>query len=256
MSRATLVVLAVLAVTALAGCSKAPPSGDLSPGAMPLAIEGSATIDYTAEERPAGQVPVVGGQLCSPVPNPPVPQCVDASSSFTIHFMALPEPAGTYEVVLANATGEVPLGALVADANNMWELNKTIEGEDYDGDFDRLELRMGDFVLATSPTAEGQQAFALADGLSSVTAAGSYRGKVLNVTVSGLPANATYTGYLYTMDEASGLLTRGDPFPIANGANEHEAELNIADYAEFHVHVGSSMVNLVKLTIGTGGAEA
>jgi len=40
------------------------------------------------------------------------------------------------------------------------------------------------------------------------------------------------------------------PFAIANGANEHTAELNIADYAEFHIHVGTSMVNLYKATIG------
>ena len=254
MSRATFVVLAVLAVTALAGCSKAPPSGELAAGATPVAVDGSANIVYVAEERPAGQVPVVGPQVCSPVPNPPVPQCVEASSSFTIHFMALPTPEGTYEVVLVNATGSVPLGALVMDANNMWELNKTVEGEDYDGDFDRMELRMGDFVLATAATGEGTQAFALADGLAAVSATGSYSGKVLTVDVSGLPANATYSGYLYTMDEESGLLTRGSPFPIVNGPNEYEAELNIADYAEFHVHVGSSMVNLVKLTIGTGAA--
>lgn len=253
MSRATLVVLALLAVTALAGCSKAPPSGQLSPGPAALAVDGAATIDYVAEERPAGQVPVVGGQACSPVPNPPIPQCVDGSSSFTIHFMALPAPEGSYEVVLANATGEIPLGALVADANNMWELNKTVD-EDYTGRFDRLELRMGQFVVATSPAAEGQQSFTLADALSSVSAAGTYRGKVLNVTVSGLPGNASYTGYLYTFDEASGLLTRQDPFPIANGANEYTAPLDIEEYAEFHIHVGSSMVNLYKATIGDGAA--
>lgn len=254
MSRVTLVVLAVLAVTALAGCSKAPPSGDLGAGPTPVAVEGSANVVYTAAQSPA-QVPVLGQDVCSPAPQtPPQTQCVAASSAFTIHFMALPAPEGTYEVVLANATGMVPLGALVMDANNMWELNKTVEGEDYDGDFDRLELRMGDFVLATASPAEGTNAFALADGLAAVSATGSYRGKVLTVDIAGLPGNATYNGYLYTMDEASGLLTRGDPFPIANGANEYTAELNIADYAEFHVHVGTSMVNLVKLTIGEGAA--
>jgi hypothetical protein len=254
MSRVTLVVLAIVAATLLAGCSKAPPSGQLSPGPAPLAVDGTANIVYVAEERPAGQVPVVGPELCSPVPNPPVPQCVEASSTFTVHFMALPTPEGTYEVVLVNATGEVPLGALVADANNMYELNKTVEGEDYEGDFERLELRMGGLVLATAATAEGAQAFSLASELAAVTATGSYRGKVLNVTLSGLPSNASYSGYLYTMDPESGLLTRGDPFPVSNGANEYTAELDIEEYVEFHVHVGSSMVNLVKMNIGMGAA--
>lgn len=259
MSRATPFVLALLAVTTLAGCNDDPPSGQLSPGPAPLAVDGTANVAYTAEVRPAGAVPVPGvpDLVCPPDPLPPqVPRCVEASSSFTVHFMALPTPEGTYEVVLVNATGEVPLGALVADANNMYELNKTVEGEDYEGDFDRIELRMGDFVVATSSAAEGQQTFALAEGLDSVSATGTYRGKVLNVTLSGLPANARYSGYLYTLDEASGLLTRGDPFPVTNGANEYEAELDIADYAEFHVHVGSSMVNLVKMTIGMGAGGA
>ena len=257
MPRATFVVLALLAVTALAGCSKAPPSGELSPGPTPLTVDGTAMVDYVAKVRPANQVPnpMLQDALCSPAPQtPPQTQCVDPSSSFTIHFMALPTPDGTYEVVLANATGMVPLGALVADAANMYELNKTIEGEDYTGAFDRLELRMGEFVVATAPAAEGQQTFTLAEGLSAVSATGSYSGKVLTVTVSGLPEGASYSGYLYTMDEASGLLTRGEPFAIVNGDNEHTAELDIAEYAEFHVHVGSSMVNLVKMTIGTGAA--
>ncbi|HUR25224.1 MAG TPA: hypothetical protein VM327_04315 [Candidatus Thermoplasmatota archaeon] len=257
MLRTTLVVLSLVLVTALAGCSKAPPSGQLSPGPAALAVDGTAKVDYVAKVRPASQVPNPTAQdaLCPPSTAPSqVPHCIDASSSFTIHFMALPAPDGTYEVVLANATGEVPLGALMADANNMWELNKTVDGQDYTGAFDRIELRMGQFVVATSSAAEGDQTFALADGLNSVSATGTYRGKVLNVTVSGLPANTTYSGYLYTMDKESGLLTRGEPFPVVNGPNEYEAPVNIGDYAEFHIHVGSSMVNLLKMTVGTGAA--
>jgi hypothetical protein len=251
MSRVTLVVLAVLAVTALAGCSKAPPSGELSGGASGVTIDGNGIVDYTAAQYPAGSVPVVGPSLCSPVPQaPPQTQCVPASSSFTIHFMALPDPAGaTYEVVLANASGELPLGALTMDANNMWEINKTFEGEDYTGSFDRLELRLGDVVLATAPAGEGTNTFTLDAGLSGISATGTYSGKVLNVTVTGLPANGTYTGYLYTLDEVSGLLTRAEPFTVRNGANEHTAPQDIATYAEFHIHLGTSMVNLYKMTI-------
>ena len=253
MSRVTLVVLAVLAVTALAGCSKAPPSGELAAGASGVSIDGNGVVDYTAAQYPAGGVPVVGQQLCSPTPQaPPQTQCVPASSAFTVHFMALPDPAGaTYEVVLANASGTLPVGALVMDANNMWGVNKTFEGEDYTGSFDRLELRLGDVVLATAPAGEGTNTFALDAGLSGISATGAYRGKELNVTVSGLPANGTYTGYLYTLDENSGLLTRNEPFPIRNGGNEYTAPLDVADYAEFHIHLGTSMVNLYKTTIGT-----
>jgi hypothetical protein len=250
MSRATLVVLALLAVTALAGCSKAPPSGELATGASGVMIDGNGVAAYTAAQSPA-QVPVVGQDVCSPLPqSPPETQCVPASSSFTIHFMALPDPSGgTYEVVLANASGILPVGALVMDANNMWEVNKTFDGEDYTGSFDRMELRLGEVVLATAPAAAGTNTFALDAGLSGISATGSYSGKVLNVTASGLPMNGTYTGYLYTLDEESGLLTRNEPFPIQEGANEYTAPQDIASYAEFHIHLGSSMVNLYKMTI-------
>ncbi|MEA3135881.1 MAG: hypothetical protein QOC71_162, partial [Thermoplasmata archaeon] len=246
MSRATLVVLALLAVTALAGCSKAPPSGELAPGASAVTVEGAATAHYKAAQHPVGQAPMA----CNPVAFPPVGQCVPASSSFVIHFMALPTPDGTYEVVLANATGTLPVGALAMDANNMWELNKTFDGKDYTGDFDRVELRMGDFVFATSAAGEGDNAFALADGLATISATGTYRGKVLNVTVSNLPAMGAFVGRLYTHDEASGLLTVAETFPLHNGANEFTAPQNIAAYAEFHIHAGASLINLYKTTVG------
>lgn len=251
MSRVTLVVLAILAFTALAGCSKAPPSGELASGASGVNVD-SATSEnvYVEASRPAGGVPMVGGSpmLCPP-PTAPGPKCVPASSSYTLHFMALPQPdAQGYKAFLVGPVGQMELGAVEADAANMWKLNRTIDG-DQSSNYTTLELRMGSFVVATASAADGSQTFALADGLSMVSAQGSYKGKVLNVTVSGLPANGTYTGYLYTLDAESGLLTRQDPFPIRNGANEYTAPLNVADYAEFHIHVGSSMVNLYKTTV-------
>jgi hypothetical protein len=253
MSRVTLVVLAVLAVTTLAGCSKPPPSGDLPVGASAVTVDGNAEVVYVAAQYPAGQVPMVGNQVCPPAA-PNVPQCIPPSSSFKVHFMALPAPDGTYEVVLANASGILPVGALAMDPNNMWELNKTFEA-DYMGDFDRLELRMGDFVFATAPTGAGSNAFTVADGLASVTATGSYKGKTLDVTVSNLPANGTFVGRLYTLDETSGLLSVAETFPLTNGANTFTAPMNVADYAEFHIHVGASLINLYKTTIAETPAK-
>jgi hypothetical protein len=252
MSRVTLVVLAVLAVTALAGCSKAPPSGELAAGASAVAVSGDAMVTYVAKVRPASAVPnpALQDALCSPAPQtPPQTQCVDPSSSFKVHFMALPTPEGEYEVVLANSSGILPLGMLAMDANNMYELNKTLD-KDYTGAFDRLELRMGDFVFATAPTAAGANPFALADGLSAVSATGTFKGKVLNVTVSGLPAAGSFVGRLYTCDPESKLLTSAETFPVHNGGNEFTAPLDIAEYAEFHIHVGTSLINLYKTTTG------
>lgn len=244
-------LLATLALSVLAGCSDAPPSGDLVSGPAGLAVDGTVAIDYTQASYPAGQVPQVGNQLCPPPQAPqPVPQCVPAASSFAVHFMALPTPDSSgYRAVLVGSAGERDLGALAMVEGNMYELAVNYT-EDLTGQYTTVELRMGDFVLATASAAEGTQTFALAEGLSSVSATGSYEGKVLNVTVSGLPANGTYMGRLYILDEASGLLTPGEFFPVRDGEpTEHEAEFDVADYAEFHVHVGTSSINLVKSTI-------
>ena len=161
--------------------------------------------------------------------------------------MALPTPDASGYHVFLTGTAARDLGALVADAANMWELaiNYT---EDLSAGVTGVELRMGDLVLATASGGEGTNTFTVASDLAP-SVQGTYRGKVLNVTVGGLPANATYTGRLYALDAESGLLTPGDFFPLAVGApSEHEAEINIEEYSEFHVHVGTSSVNLYKAT--------
>ena len=243
-------ILATFALALLAGCSDAPPSGDLPAGSPALALEGDVTIDYTAASYPAGQVPVVGTNptLCPPPQAAGAPQCVPPASSFKVHFMALPTPdASGYHVFLTGPAAR-DLGALVADEANMWEMSVNFT-EDLSANVTGVELRMGSLVLATATGGEGTNAFAVAEDLSAPSVQGTYRGKTLNVTVSNLPANGTYMGRLYTLDEESGLLTPGDFFPLANGSpSEYEAELDIEDYAEFHVHVGSSSVNLYKAT--------
>lgn len=253
MSRVTFVVLAVLAVTALAGCSKAPPSGELSSGASGVALMSGdiSTNEYTPAQYPAGQVPVVGQDpdFCPPAA-PNVPQCVPASSSFDIHVMVLPTPeADGYKAYLVGAAGELELGIVEPDAAGMWRANATIPG-DVSANYTSIEIRMGSFVFATASSAEGPQPFALAPGLAAVSATGSYEGKTLNVTVSGLPTNGTFVGRLYTCDPESKLLSVAETFPVANGGNEFVAPMDIADYAEFHVHVGTSLINLYKMTIG------
>lgn len=247
----TLLVLSILTMAALAGCSKAPPSGTLTGGASGVSIDGAADTNYQEAVYPAGAVPQVGTMLCGPAGAPPETQCVPASSSFHVHFMTLPTPEGTYDVVLAGgAGGERNIGSLTMDTGSMWDLNATLANEDLDGQFQRIEVRMGDFVLAEAPATEGSQTpFVPGPGVGSVAATGTYKGKVLNVTVSGLPENGTYVGRLYTNDTQSGLLTVAETFPLHNGANEFTAKVNVADYAEFHIHVGASLVNLYKMQI-------
>ncbi|MFA5944471.1 MAG: hypothetical protein WC876_08405 [Candidatus Thermoplasmatota archaeon] len=257
MSRVTLVVLAILAVTALAGCSKAPPSGDLPTGASGVSLMSGdiSTNTYVDEVRPAGQIPVAGGNdaLCPPAADG-VPQCVPASSTYDVHVMVLPTPdAQGYKAFLVGPAGELEVGMVEPDEAGMWRANHTFEGA-LAANYTSIEIRMGSFVLATASTAAGAQPFSLAEGLSTISATGSYEGKVLNVTVSGLPVNGTFVGRLYTFDEESQILSVAETFPVQNGANEFTAPLNIADYAELHIHVGGSLINLYKTTISETAA--
>src|SRR5687768_13148380 len=144
--RTTLVVLSVVLMAALAGCSKAPPSGTLPSGGPGVAADGDATLTHQERVRPAGQDPTACHMLCPPPPASPLPQCVDPSSSFHVHFMALPTPDGQYDVVLAGGPGgERNLGSLAVDTGSMWDFNVTL-AEDLNGQFERVEVRMGDFV--------------------------------------------------------------------------------------------------------------
>lgn len=250
MATKPVLLLALLSLSFLAGCSDSPPSGDLAASTPALVIDGNVIVDYTAAVRPLGQLPSPLGDQCAPPEAPaPVPQCVDPASSFRIHFMALPTPdSNGYHVHLTGAAAR-DLGAILPDEANMWELAVNLT-EDVSAGVTGIELRMGTFVLATASGAEGTNEFAVPDELAAVSATGSYKGKTLTVTVTGLPANGTYMGRLYTMDEESGLLSPGEFFPVTSGTpTEHKAELNIGNYAEFHVHVGTSSVNLLKADV-------
>lgn len=248
MATKPVLMLSILALALLAGCSDAPPSGDLPAGTAALALDGSIVASYTAAQYPAGQLPGPLGTACPP-PEAPVPQCVPASSSFQVHFMALPQPdASGYHVYLTGPAAR-DLGALIADEANMWELTMNYT-EDLSAGVTGVELRMGELVLATASGAAGDNPFAVAEALTGVSATGSYKGKVLTVTVEGLPEGGVYNGRLYTMDEETGLLTPGEYFPVTPGQPvEYRAALDIADHAEFHVHVGTSSVNLYKAVL-------
>lgn len=252
MATKPVLVLSLVALSLLAGCSDSPPSGDLPAGSPGLAIDGNVVAEYTPASSGGNPLPPPANCLQdnSPVPPPAgATPCVPASSSFKVHFMALPTPdASGYHVFLTGAAAR-DLGALMANEANMWELTANLT-EDVSAGVTGVELRMGSFVIATASGAEGTNTFAVAEGLGAVSATGTYKGKDLTVTVSGLPANGTYMGRLYTLDEESGILAPGEFFPITpDTATEFRAELNIGDYSEFHVHVGTSAVNLYKATI-------
>lgn len=244
-------LLALVTLAALAGCNDAPPSGDVMaiPG-LP-AVEGTSLNEYTAAQYPVVD-PVTNQPTCAQNSVPQVPEdqrCVDPATNFTIHFMGLPEPDGTgYAIFLAGgAIDERQLAPLIPDGTGMWNLEYS-EANDLSTQFERVELRMGTYVVASAPAASGSQAFVLDPSFSAVSVTASYKGDTLTVDVSGLPEEGNFVGRLYTNE--TGTLTLVESFPVVAGSQDYKAEAgNIADFAEFHIHVGASKLYVYQGTI-------
>lgn len=251
--RPTLLLLLV-SLAALAGCNDAPPSGDLAAISGFPTVEGTSLNEYQAAVYPLGTDPATNAPICAQNALPATPEaqrCVQPSTNFTLHFMSLPEPDGNgYTIFLVGGTiGEKQLAPLVSEGNGMWGLTYS-DTQDLSTQFEGLELRMGTFVVASAPAAAGSQAFSLVDSFAAVTVTGSYAGRTLTVDVAGLPEEGNFVGRLYTQDEVSGALTLVESFPVVAGVQEYEAEAgNIGDFAEFHVHVGSSKLYVYQATI-------
>jgi len=261
MARLALVVLCILSVALLAGCSKAPPAGKLAVGSFALTLQGTSDLKYTAFSsggNPTGVIPMAGNTTqCAqdglPQQPPTMSPCTKASTVVHAHFMALPQPESDgYHIFLAQgttATKEMDVGQIMPDPNNMWDLNKTYP-QDLEKHFQTVELRMGAFVVAVAPAIQsGTENFAVPKALSQLDATGSYKGKALDVTVTGLPDNGTFMGRLYTQDPKTCILSVAESFPVHNGANTFTAKQNVAQYAEFHIHAGASLINLFKTKV-------
>lgn len=249
-----LLALSLILFAFLSGCSDGGPSGKLVTVAAPIAVDGTSSNMYVAAERPLNSTTMGAADQCTPSAVPPgTPldegRCTNPSSTFDIHFMFLPEPDGNgYGIFLVGgAIGERLLAPLGDLGNGMMGMNIT-EETDLSGQFERLELRMGQFPLAAAPSAAGSQAFVVDANATKVAVTGSYKGKTLDIDVSGLPAKGPFVGRLYTLD-ATGNATVGESFPVISGSQSFKSERNIGDYAEFHIHVGPSKINLYKATL-------
>jgi hypothetical protein len=119
--------------------------------------------------------------------------------------------------------------------------------------YDKVELRLDDFLYAVAPTGAGLQHFALAPGVNGLTVTGSYVAHNLEVSVSGLAAtNGTYMGMLYLPNpDGTVQSTPTESFPIgADGTFKYESKAHvIGDFVQFHVHFGESKLNLYKAKI-------
>lgn len=246
-----IVALSLLTFAFAAGCSDGPPSGDLVaiPGAFN--VDGSTSTNEYVPESGGMENPAPGGQrICQNDPTGTVPACIEASSTYAIHFMSLPEPSGEgYKVYQrGGAIEEHHLCDLLRGSGDMWECTMTNEGDE-SAQFEALELRMGDLLLATASSAAGSQAFVANPALAAVTVTGSYDGRALDLDIAGLPEGPVYNGRFYTIG-LSGNLTLAESFIVTNGQQKLRTEqADVGDYAEFHIHVGESKVYVYQSTI-------
>lgn len=247
----------------LAGCSDPAPTGKLANLNFATPVGGQAVVDYQPFEgaNPGGGAPdpLNGTLQCAqdqvppgPVPSP-LPPCKGPWTAVQVNLANAAEPgAGTYNVYLTGpAATPRQIGTLTMTGTNatMAPFNVT---QDLSGVYDKVEVRLDDFLLAVAPATEGPQMLALAAGVNTVTAEGTYVGSKLDVTIAGLPAsNATYMGALYLRNpDGSVAAAPAEMFPVTNGPRSYESKAHaIVDFAEFHVHVGDSKVNLYKASI-------
>jgi hypothetical protein len=282
-SRATMnkafFAFACMLVVALSGCSSKVTTGQIQDMHHTQPFHGAATNVY---QPFTGANPLSGSPVGDPSgknlqcaqdnstvadPTGTLHHCKGPYTVISANFTDLPLPdAAGWALWLVNATGSMQVGPLVAGNASIPSMPNTGAFQvshnfsvDYTNQFTTLELRLGNFVYATAPAAVAIQQFVPAAGLSGVRATGGYDSHKLTVEVSGLPANSTYTGYLYPYqaDGKTPSTTPTESFPVQNGPNSYESPTHaISDFAQFHIHVGTSKLNLFKSTILPPGAVA
>ena len=239
---------ALLAAVAFAGCADDAPAGTFISSGHALIMDGSIDIDFQPFVDPLNNPDTNTQCAQDQIPALPAEQrCTQPYSYFNAHFMSLSDPGmDGYTIVALGADGVQEIIKLTeADGMYTGENNFTF---DMAGLYSVLELRLGDFVLATAPATEGTQIFALADSAVRTQAEGTYAGMLLELTISGIPQNVTAMGWLVATGEG-GEITHDESFPVANGVVEHTAKINVGDYTAFHIHVGNSKVNIATAAI-------
>lgn len=252
-----LLMTALLAAVALAGCSDDAPSGEFSSDRHSLTLGTTAEVEIDIQPGENGYDPgtdPTGGMipyedLCAldeAAGQADQEQCQDAHTSISVHIMELPDPgSGSYELVLTGEQ-ERTVGTIQMDENDMWVLEESYEGEDLSGQFNGTEVRYGDLVYARSGASSGTNMLELV--LPGTSFAASYEGRELTVTVSGAPEGVSLTGWLVE-ENATGGLEHVEDFTVSGDEVTYTAENPIDHYAEAHIHVGDSKINLAIATV-------
>ncbi|MGB0652707.1 MAG: hypothetical protein ACPGQL_05855 [Thermoplasmatota archaeon] len=252
MMHKSILLSALLAATVLAGCSDGPASGEFASTSPSISIDGSAELEYVeASSTYPGSDPQLEAiydcsldQLTGTVGQGPI--CTPASSMISVHMHSLPNPdANGYTLYLVNSTGdEMNLGNLADGGAGMYTF--TADESTYYGDWEEMVIRMGTIPVASAPNMSGNQTFAVNSGLLGASVSGTWSGKTLTVNAGGLydHPDASFIGWLVTVDEETGMKTHVEQFSMGPGETVYEASEDIEDYQEFHVHLGGSDINL------------
>ncbi len=255
--RSILIAASLLAI-ALAGCSDDPPAGELTGSSVAVPVAGTVTLDEQTFNEPA---PSQGdGATCQARENDPAlnQKCTYPYTKLHLHMMSLPDPqAGEYTAMLASSSGAtMDLGAFDVNGtapNFMFDLNFDNEddctGEYQDegcvlsATYDEIHVYLDELLVATAPLQNGA-GFVANPAFGGHAFVLTYEGKDATVELSG-NGNFTYELVLYTADE-TGATSAAENYIVTVGSNEVTAELEFDQYAEAHIHVAGTKVNLAK----------
>lgn len=268
--------LALAAVLLIAGCAAPVPEGTIVADQEAFASEtaGEANVTYTEFRSPAndtaggapgtideatGQdVQCAGDEPAGSAPGSEEYQCTYPSTAVMVGFTSLPDPGtSTYSAWFVGPEEELEIGALEFNEHGQhadppeptYGVNVTFEGENHEGKYEAIELRLGAVALARASASGGTNAFTILPELLSVNATLSWVGMEMTVSVEGLPEGAEATGWLVAMDPVQEELVHETSIPLGNGTTTATAPKPLAEYAEFHVHLGDSKVNLATTKI-------
>ena len=267
--RAMLVSVLTLAV-ALAGFSDDPPSGGFSRSGNAIVVDGNYTVEFQEFVNPVSgtegtQLECQQDQIADADPTPggllPIEACTYPYTKAMGHIMSLPEADGQGYAVYFTDSGfsAEPLELAMLSGNSMldWSFDNSSDcdgqfsddGCNLDTMYDTLEIRLvsQDLAVATGGISSSGT-FEVADAVKGVSFSASYDGKELTLTTSGI-GNYTVDGWLVSEDEETGALTHADKFSVANGETIYEAPESIDSYAQVHLHVAGTKINLAVATI-------
>lgn len=278
-AKSTLLLGILLVGSLLAGCAdEVPPvTIDADQEGVTAATSGNVAIVYQDAHSPAnestmgatGTVDETTDQDTScaadedPTGSSAEYQCTPAATVVNVSFESLPLPGtSAYKAFLVGNEGELELGDLAFNEHAehmggpMFAVNATLP-ENVNGMYDRVEVRLGSLVLAWAPATGGTNPFTVNPAVLAVSVSISYQGTQLTVNAENLPEGADPVGWLVEVD-MDGEKVHAVQFPINGNATQFTAERPITEFAEFHVHVGDSKINMAIATLSTaadGSAE-